>query len=261
MKKILIMLVVLMVSLTSYSQYQQARQNGILAKTETFVTNSLGNSISNSVLTGFNKDSTAIAWGYPSVQYWKFTSSTNDGTPTSIAWFDSSGYLKRSALPNWIITESDPKWTADKVNYYDKTTTININGTTQDLSSNRVWTIAVGSVTSVGITGTEFSIISSPITTTGNIGLALATTGITAGKDQIPYIGVTDAGGNYTVSFGKTYTSVPNMMAALINPNVRDTPIPVVTTVNIQRRTDVLGLLPTYANLAGGSIHVLITEN
>lgn len=142
-------------------------------------------------------------------------------------------------------------------------------------------TPAGGTVTSVGITGSDFSISGSPIITSGNIALSLSTTGIsagtygrltvdtkgrtTAGKDQIPYTGVTDASGNYTISFGKTYASVPCTMVTLINPNVRDTPLPVVTTtgftVNVQRRVDVLGLLPSYGNVVGATVHVLITEN
>jgi len=138
-----------------------------------------------------------------------------------------------------------------------------------------------GTVTSVGITGSDFNISGSPVTSSGNISLALSTTGVsagtygrvtvdtkgrtTAGKAQVPYIGVTDASGNYTVSFGVTYATVPNIMVTLINPNVRDTPLPVVTTtgftVNVQRRTDVIGLLPSYANVVGGAVHVLVTEN
>lgn len=111
---------ILLLSISSYGQYRGTRQNAPLVRTETYVTNSPGSSASNSWLTGFDKDSVAIAWGYPSVQFWKHTSSRNDGSPTSIAWFDNNGYLKRSPIPSWITTESDPKWTSDKVNYYDK---------------------------------------------------------------------------------------------------------------------------------------------
>lgn len=141
--------------------------------------------------------------------------------------------------------------------------------------------IPPGTVTSVGITGSDFSISNSPITISGNIGLSLANTGIsagtygrltvnakglaTAGKRQEPYNGVTDASGNYTVTFSTAYSSIPNIQVCLVNPNVRDTPIPTVTatgfTINVQRRTDLIGLLPTYANVVGGSVHVLITEN
>lgn len=121
MKKTLL-IIVLLSFFTINAQFRGPRQRADLIRTETYVTNSPGNSASTSWLTGFDKDSTAIAWGYPSVQFWKHKSSRNDGTPTSIAWFDSDGYLKRSPIPAWITAESDPKWTMEKGNYYDKTT-------------------------------------------------------------------------------------------------------------------------------------------
>lgn len=52
--------------------------------------------------------------------------------------------------------------------YVKKATTITINGVTQDLSDNRIWT--AGTVTSVGATaGTGISVSGSPITSSGNI--------------------------------------------------------------------------------------------
>lgn len=84
-------------------------------------------------------------------------------------------------------------------------------------------------------------------------------------KTSIPYSGVTNGSGNYTVVFSIPYFVTPNIQVCLINPNVRDTPVPVVSTtgftVNVQRRVDVLGLLPTYSNVVGGAVNVLITEN
>lgn len=83
-------------------------------------------------------------------------------------------------------------------------------------------------------------------------------------KISTPYSGTTNASGNYTVTFPVAYAVAPNIQVCLINPNVRDTPVPTVTTtgftVNVQRRTDVVGLLPTYANVNGASVDVLITE-
>jgi len=52
--------------------------------------------------------------------------------------------------------------------YVPKTTTLTINGSTRDLSTNRIWN--VGTVLSVGVTaGTGISISGSPITSSGNI--------------------------------------------------------------------------------------------
>lgn len=137
-----------------------------------------------------------------------------------------------------------------------------------------------GTVASVAISSTNLTVGgTNPVTSSGTITVNLSNTGtsgtygivvtdaqgrVTSGKRQQPYSGVTDASGNYTVTFSTAYSVAPNIQVCLINPNVRDTQIPTVTatgfTINIQRRTDVLGLLPTYANVVGGAIDVMITE-
>lgn len=74
--------------------------------------------------------------------------------------------------------------------------TLTINGTTFDLSANRTWN--VGTVTSIGISGSEFTIGSSPITTSGTITLALATSGVSANTygsaTQVPVFAVNSKG-------------------------------------------------------------------
>lgn len=119
MKKIFLLL--LLAQSIVYSQYRGTRQNGSAVRTEDYVTNSPGNSISNSKLIAYYKDSTAIAFNYPSVQFWNFKNNRNDGNPTSILWVDNDGYMKRSPIPAFITTETDPVWNLEKVNYYDKT--------------------------------------------------------------------------------------------------------------------------------------------
>lgn len=120
MKTILIFL--LLTSSFCYSQYRTTRQNGVLVRTEEFVSNSPGNMISNSVLVATYKDSSAVSFYYPSFQLTRFNSSRNDGTPTSIIWTDANGFFKRSPIPAFLTTEVDPHWQAEKINYYDKTT-------------------------------------------------------------------------------------------------------------------------------------------
>lgn len=225
------------------------------------------------------------------------------GKPTTYSGYGITDVYPLTGNPSSFLTsyiEIDPIVSAR---------TLTINGTTLSLASNRTWTvgdllstgsytnpswlislpyskitgtpiITGGTVTSVGITGSELSITGSPVTSSGNIGLALSTTGITAGtygrltvdtkgratagKRQETYSGVTDSSGNYTVVFVTAYSVSPNIQICLINPNVRDTPVPTISntgfTINVQRRVDVLGLLPTYGNVVGGAIDVLITE-
>lgn len=138
-----------------------------------------------------------------------------------------------------------------------------------------------GTVTSVGLSSTDFTVSGSPITTSGNITANLSTTGVTAGtyglvtvdtkgrvtggKRQIAYSGITDSSGNYTVVFATAFSVTPNIQAGLINgadnQNTRITNISTTGfTVTARNRVDVIGLLPTWTPVVGANIDVLITE-
>ncbi len=62
--------------------------------------------------------------------------------------------------------------------------TLTINGNTQDISTNRTW--SVGTVTNIGLTSSDFSISGSPIINSGNITANLNTSGVTAGTYNGP---------------------------------------------------------------------------
>lgn len=83
-------------------------------------------------------------------------------------------------------------------------------------------------------------------------------------KRQEKYNGSTDATGTYSVTFSTAYSSVPDIQANVINGNNKWTQITNVSTtgfsVYIQLRSDALGLLPTYSNVSGATIRVLISE-
>lgn len=116
--------------------------------------------------------------------------------------------------------------------------------------------------------------IASVAVTLASSGIAAGTYGIvtvdtkgraTAGKRQETYSGTTDGSGNYTVTFGTAYSVAPNIQAQLINGT--DTQTSRVTsitttgfTVLIRNRTDVVGLLPSFSNVSGATVDVLITE-
>ncbi len=131
------------------------------------------------------------------------------------------------------------------------------------LTSNQNITLS-GDITGSGTTAITTTL--SSVGTAGTYGIVTTDSKgrVTSGKRTETYSGVSNGSGNYTVVFGTAYSVAPNIQVCLINPNVRDTPIVTVTTtgftVNIQRRTDTLGLLPSYANVVGGAVDVLITE-
>lgn len=122
MKKLLFLVAILFATLSADAQYRGTRQNVPLVRTEDYVTNSPGNSIANSKLVAYYKDSTAMGFVYPSIEFSNFKSNRNDGIPNRVLWLDDSGFMKISPLPNYLLKETDPLWTSDKINYYDKST-------------------------------------------------------------------------------------------------------------------------------------------
>lgn len=88
---------------------------------------------------------------------------------------------------------------------------------------------------------------------------------VTAGKRMETYSGTTNGSGVYTVTFATAYSVAPNIQANITNGT--DTQSSRITsisttgfTVLARNRTDVVGLLPAYANATGVTIDVLITE-
>ncbi len=88
---------------------------------------------------------------------------------------------------------------------------------------------------------------------------------VTAGKRMEAYSGTTNGSGVYTVTFSTAYSVAPNIQANIIGAtdtqNLRITSISTTGfTVTARNRTDVVGLLPSYSNVSGASVDVLITE-
>ncbi len=110
----------------------------------------------------------------------------------------------------------------------NQATTITINGTTQDLSANRTW--SVGTVTSVGLTlgtsGTDANISNSPITSSGSITLNLPTAsaanrGLLSNGDWSTFnnkqntITLTTTGSSGAATLIGTTLNIPNYGSAL----------------------------------------------
>lgn len=79
------------------------------------------------------------------------------------------------------------------------------------------------------------------------------------------YTGTTDSSGNYTVTYATAFSVTPDVQPQLqAGSNTQLIKITSTSTtgftVNAQNRTDVIGLLPSYAAVSGASVGVLVTD-
>lgn len=84
-------------------------------------------------------------------------------------------------------------------------------------------------------------------------------------KRRETYSGTTNASGVYTITYGTAYAAAPNVQFNIVGGAVTNTIRLTATsttsaTLYVQNRVDVLGLLPTYTNVSGASVDVLVTE-
>lgn len=80
-----------------------------------------------------------------------------------------------------------------------------------------------------------------------------------------PYSGTTNASGQYTVTFPVAYSVAPNIQANIVGGSdsqiIRLMSVSTTGfTVTVRNRTDIVGLLPTWANVNGATVDVLITK-
>lgn len=108
MKRLLLLTPLLFLNVVLFAQYRGTRQNVAIGTTEDYVTNTPGNSASNSRLIGRYKDSTNYELYYANFRISTYGSARNDGVPSNILWTDANGNFKKSSLPSWITTEADP---------------------------------------------------------------------------------------------------------------------------------------------------------
>jgi hypothetical protein len=83
-------------------------------------------------------------------------------------------------------------------------------------------------------------------------------------KRQETYSGVSNASGIFSVTFPTVYAAAPNIQAQLIGGTDTQSLTSVLAsatgfTVTVRNRTDLLGLLPSYSNVSGATVKVLIT--
>lgn len=91
----------------------------------------------------------------------------------------------------------------------------------------------------------------------------------TSGISQIlnkpaKYTGATNGSGVYSVTYGSAYSSKPHVVFSVEGGTNKDTSVLTSTSTTgfsilVERRTDVLGLLPSYAPVSGITVNVTVT--
>jgi len=84
-------------------------------------------------------------------------------------------------------------------------------------------------------------------------------------KIGVPYSATTNASGVATVTFSTTYSVAPNIVINFTTSNPRDVIMLTSSSTTgcsllVQRRVDVLGLLPSYTNQSGINCDIIVTE-
>jgi len=83
---------------------------------------------------------------------------------------------------------------------------------------------------------------------------------------QERYTGTTNASGVYAVTFATPFPTgvIPNVQPTIIAGTNKETIVTNVTntgfTLLVQGRNDVIGVLPTYSNVSGRTVQVLVTQ-
>lgn len=133
-------------------------------------------------------------------------------------------------------------------------------------------TITVQGAISSTVAGQAFT-LSAPAqvsqTLTGANGISISsadnTFTISSTKRQETYSGTTNVSGLYTVTYSTAYSVAPNVQfqinGGLVTHTIRLTASTTTGfTVYVQNRTDIIGLLPSYSNVSGASVDILVTE-
>lgn len=192
--------------------------------------------------------------------------------PTNVSTFSNdAGYL--TSINSGNVT------TALGFTPITNTRTLTINGTAQDLSVDRAWTLTtanVSEVTNLYYTNARARGAIS-LTTTGT---GAATYNSTTGVLNVPtpstakrietYTGTTDGSGNYTVTYGTAFSTVPDvqpqLQAGTTSQVVRITSSTTTGfTVNVTNRASVTllsieVLLAATTPVSGASVGVLVTS-
>lgn len=142
--------------------------------------------------------------------------------------------------------------------------TVTLTNKTISGSANTLTNIAQGSITN--LTSDLAGKFDAP---TGTTAQYLRGDGTTATFPTIPaavvkYTGTTNGSGIYSITYGSAYSSKPALVFSVEGGTNKDTSVLTSTTTTgfsilVERRSDVLGLLPSYAAVSGITVNVIVT--
>lgn len=146
-----------------------------------------------------------------------------DGTkgtfPTLASVATSGSYNDLSNKPNIPAAQINTDWNSSsglsQLLNKPSLSTVATSGSYNDLSNKP--TITSGTVTSVGLTSTDFSISGSPVTTSGNITANLNTTGVSAATYNSSY--TVDSKGRITAATNASFNSSPGRSLSTTGSN------------------------------------------
>jgi hypothetical protein len=218
------------------------------------------------------------------------------GTANQVLRVNSGGTALEYITPGYIVTETDPVFSTspaanitstDKTNWSTAYSWGNhsaagylVGADTLSLSNriNQKFNTPSGSAGQyLNGSGTPTLFPSIPAQVNIIQGTGMSITGtypnitVARNKRQDSYIGTTNGSGDYTVTFGTSYSITPNIQANFIAGNDLQTAL--ITSISttgftvkvVQRNTTtLLGIVVlgnTVTNVSGSTVHVLITEN
>lgn len=174
-----------------------------------------------------------------------------------------SSKLNKNEIYSWAKQSSRPEYNKSDVGLANVNNTSDldkpISTAVQNALNAKLSTEVDGSVTNELQT---LSKVGDNLTISNGNTIAL---GIPIVKRQESYSGTTNASGQYTVTFSTAFPTTPNIQANIIgapdNQNIRITSVGTTGfTVTVRNRVDVVGLLPTWTNVNGALVDVVVTQ-
>lgn len=200
--------------------------------------------------------------GYDSIMVHRNSTTTFDSTDYQYAGFDPTTFTFNGnilSVATSTIIASIP-------------TPSDASATSSGLLSSTLWSKLVSLTNYSDASATSSGLLSSTLysklvalPTTFFDGTWASLIGKPTFKRQETYNGTTNGSGVYTVTFSTPYATVPDVQPTWVgmtdNQQVRLTSVSTSSfSVLARTRTDIAGLLPTFANTASAPIGVLVTE-
>lgn len=195
---------------------------------------------------------------------------TNDNNYTTMSVMTSALTLKENTIVSGLISQyyaGDKSWKTLNTDVVTESTNLYFTQARSRTSISAGTGINYNSSTGVIINSSPDQTVS--LTGTGNTTIIGTYPNFTittpVPKRQETYSGTTNASGVYTVNYGTAYSAIPNVQFQITGGTNKTTILLTSSTTTtcsflVQARADVLGLLPTYSNVNGAIIEVLVTQ-